>query len=515
MTEENNAFGEFGARSSKFEELLKKYQTIDENGNIISASEAEAPKKSKSEKSEKKDSPEQEKQPDREPEAEEPIVEDSVQDESVAAELPEEDVKVEEQVTIEQPSEETVADEFVIEEMSVDEPIFDELITEELPEEEPKLDESLIVELPQEEPLQVAENEVNTVPVQEPAEEYGFSFDEKNVNQAENADEIQSEPDFSYDLEMFSSDKTRTVLDFDRFDDSWLDSALDESVFYNAQSVIPAQPAEPEIAQPNPEPEKKAKKSRKASKNQQAAEKEPEIQTVTEVAHFVEQIPDEADKNAMAGGYIAPSDLSDFAFDPDSGMDFGLDDEPMLDTYTDVAEQNNKPTKEKKRKAEKVKKDSGKNEMTSVTGFSKDYKASEGKGSKKDGFFVSNFVPKKSDSTGDKTRKIIMIICVVAFLSAAMFLFNDYVITPLKNSSQTNKLETLIGDGDKIADKASLADKYPDIVFPEGMLEKYADLYAENQDLVGWLKIDGLDISQPVVKGEDNNKYLKKDFGGN
>ncbi|HBL40226.1 MAG TPA: hypothetical protein DDY98_01105 [Ruminococcaceae bacterium] len=46
------------------------------------------------------------------------------------------------------------------------------------------------------------------------------------------------------------------------------------------------------------------------------------------------------------------------------------------------------------------------------------------------------------------------------------------------------------------------------------MLEKYASLYARNSDFVGWLSIDALDISLPVVKGENNSKYLKTDFDG-
>ena len=35
MAEDNNIFGEFGERNAKFEELLKKYQTIDENGELV------------------------------------------------------------------------------------------------------------------------------------------------------------------------------------------------------------------------------------------------------------------------------------------------------------------------------------------------------------------------------------------------------------------------------------------------------------------------------------------------
>ena len=36
MAEENNVFGQFGTRSAKFDELLKKYQTIDEGDTVAS-----------------------------------------------------------------------------------------------------------------------------------------------------------------------------------------------------------------------------------------------------------------------------------------------------------------------------------------------------------------------------------------------------------------------------------------------------------------------------------------------
>ena len=40
----------------------------------------------------------------------------------------------------------------------------------------------------------------------------------------------------------------------------------------------------------------------------------------------------------------------------------------------------------------------------------------------------------------------------------------------------------------------------------------YQALLDENSDCIGWLKIDGTDISYPVVQGEDNEFYLHHDF---
>ena len=43
----------------------------------------------------------------------------------------------------------------------------------------------------------------------------------------------------------------------------------------------------------------------------------------------------------------------------------------------------------------------------------------------------------------------------------------------------------------------------------------YQALLDENADCIGWLKIDGTDISYPVVQGEDNEFYLHHDFQKN
>lgn len=46
------------------------------------------------------------------------------------------------------------------------------------------------------------------------------------------------------------------------------------------------------------------------------------------------------------------------------------------------------------------------------------------------------------------------------------------------------------------------------------VLEKYAGLYAENDELVGWLSIEGTRIDHPVMQSEDDEYYLHHDFYG-
>lgn len=44
------------------------------------------------------------------------------------------------------------------------------------------------------------------------------------------------------------------------------------------------------------------------------------------------------------------------------------------------------------------------------------------------------------------------------------------------------------------------------------ILDKYAGLYEENTDLIGWLSIEGMRINYPVMQCDDNEYYLHHDF---
>lgn len=46
------------------------------------------------------------------------------------------------------------------------------------------------------------------------------------------------------------------------------------------------------------------------------------------------------------------------------------------------------------------------------------------------------------------------------------------------------------------------------------MLAKYTSLYEENNDLAGWLSIEGMEIDYPVMQGGDDEYYLHHDFYG-
>lgn len=61
---------------------------------------------------------------------------------------------------------------------------------------------------------------------------------------------------------------------------------------------------------------------------------------------------------------------------------------------------------------------------------------------------------------------------------------------------------------------AEIKEKYPNVIFPPNLQLKYAKLYATNQDFVGYLSADGIDMSLPIVQTDNDNTYMKKNFYG-
>lgn len=97
------------------------------------------------------------------------------------------------------------------------------------------------------------------------------------------------------------------------------------------------------------------------------------------------------------------------------------------------------------------------------------------------------------------TRKIIRIVALIALI-ASLCVLAVYVIGDLRDAKSD-------ADIDKLKDSDV---KLPDI------LDDYAGLYAENNDTIGWLKIDGTEIDNVVMYAPDEiEKYLRHDFYGN
>ena len=114
-------------------------------------------------------------------------------------------------------------------------------------------------------------------------------------------------------------------------------------------------------------------------------------------------------------------------------------------------------------------------------------------------------IPWKGDKAPEVIRKIIFLIALIVFVSMLCIVV-PYYIEPFFNASLTDDLR-----GKLKSDNSSYSSSV--------MNPKFAELYAENNDLVGWITVDGTNINYPVVrtdkmKGSDDY-YLRTDFKHN
>lgn len=163
---------------------------------------------------------------------------------------------------------------------------------------------------------------------------------------------------------------------------------------------------------------------------------------------------------------------------------------------------------------------------TSITGSSRSVAKGERKvhqhyeetASEKFTRFLRSFLPWKGDPAKEIFRKVIMDISAVLVLICFGFFIDNYIQhqQQLQHNQSLKVTEAQTSELD--AQWAAIRAKYPDIDFPEGMNIKFAELYATNQDMVGYLHIDNTNIDTPVVQykgdidsdGEDF--YLRRNF---
>jgi len=137
-------------------------------------------------------------------------------------------------------------------------------------------------------------------------------------------------------------------------------------------------------------------------------------------------------------------------------------------------------------------------------------KKAEKKANKKHGI-----LPARGDSAGEVIRKLIVILSALVLIGCAVYFAYSFYMAH-QNANTTTTLSNLLDEGQskENEDWEAVYAKYPDVDFPEGMQIKFADIYAMNQDLVGWVTIDGLDIDFPIVQAEDDSYYLRRNFNG-
>ncbi len=150
--------------------------------------------------------------------------------------------------------------------------------------------------------------------------------------------------------------------------------------------------------------------------------------------------------------------------------------------------------------------------------------------------------PKKKLPVSEIVRRVVLGISLVAIVLASAVLVHEYFLHK-QNQEVENDVKNLIvdvaettkvkkKDKDKSDKKlketekatepqltpeqqwAQIRAEYPNVIFPPNTQLKYAKLYAENQDFVGYLSAEGVNLSLPVVQTDNDEDYMTKNFYG-
>lgn len=121
--------------------------------------------------------------------------------------------------------------------------------------------------------------------------------------------------------------------------------------------------------------------------------------------------------------------------------------------------------------------------------------------------FIRSFFPHKGDEKATKVRKVIVLIAIIAFLGALVYVVDYFIIAPWQNNSINAEIQELAyssNTGETTADGDPVSE------------QDWDALKKVNKEIVGWIRIDNTKIDYPVLehKGDDvtSQYYLKHTY---
>lgn len=121
---------------------------------------------------------------------------------------------------------------------------------------------------------------------------------------------------------------------------------------------------------------------------------------------------------------------------------------------------------------------------------------------------------KKRPTVGDRVRTVILLIALAVFLFSGFQLAKIF----LEYREGTQEYDAIRKYVVEEPEKPKEENTVPESEEPEKPVPPSVDwesLAAINPDIIGWISIEGTEISYPVVQGTDNDYYLKHTFEKN
>lgn len=118
-------------------------------------------------------------------------------------------------------------------------------------------------------------------------------------------------------------------------------------------------------------------------------------------------------------------------------------------------------------------------------------------------------MPQKEGKSTKNRRRLIWLFPLGVLVAVAIYALVNILNITNQRTEARNEYDNLLDNYGPVAD----ADQGDPGQGEEGI--DHTALSAINPDYIGWLEIQGTDISYPVVQGQDNDKYLTTTFEGN
>lgn len=127
---------------------------------------------------------------------------------------------------------------------------------------------------------------------------------------------------------------------------------------------------------------------------------------------------------------------------------------------------------------------------------------------------IEELIRKELFKREKRRRFLIILAALVAVGSLTYFGIYDYQYQKTKQQYQElaslKGSDALKGSLDEVEKNTFVLHKQ-EVVLPD-ILDEYATLFVKNNQLIGWLKIDGTKIDYPVMQTTDNDYYLSHNF---
>ena len=111
-----------------------------------------------------------------------------------------------------------------------------------------------------------------------------------------------------------------------------------------------------------------------------------------------------------------------------------------------------------------------------------------------------------------KYKKQICLTAAVCLIGTAVFAVFISIIIMHRWRNRTEAFEQIAEVVEEAPESDPASEDTP-VSEGEDVLAKYRELYLQNEDMVGWIAIDGTKLNYPVMQTKNNpNFYLKKNF---